>query len=233
MGGAMNVFGAFTFGALIKTFLPGFVWLTAVVIALFEWPAVGTFIDRHESLAAVLSIPASILLGLLSNILVFMGVNDLLVRYPVRSNNKLLFDLYDALCAQMKAKCWASIDCPNPDMEKAFNQEIDPELLMLHKVGVSTLAYIREQYWFHLEFQLNLLLSCIGITVVTCFYLYKIGAFTGVAIVGIAILVVFLLTWLLISAARKNYQRHIAKMASMMAAVLCPPSQETSAAAKS
>jgi hypothetical protein len=28
----MNIFGAFTFGSLIKTFLPGFVWLIAIVI---------------------------------------------------------------------------------------------------------------------------------------------------------------------------------------------------------
>ena len=29
---AMNIFGAFTFGSLIKTFLPGFVWLVAIVM---------------------------------------------------------------------------------------------------------------------------------------------------------------------------------------------------------
>lgn len=230
----MNVFGAFTFGALIKTFLPGFVWLIAGVIGLLEWPAVaspvGTFIAAHDSLATVLSIPAAILLGLLSNILVFMGLNDVLVRGPVRYNNKPLFDLHDALSAQMRAKCWAAIDCPDRDVETAFNRAIDPELLMLHSVGVGTLAYVREQYWFHLEFQLNLLLSCFSIAVVTCIYLYRGASYLGVVAV---ILAIVLLSWLLISAARKNYERHISKMASMMAAVLCPPSLETSADAES
>jgi len=39
----MNIFGAFTFGSLIKTFLPGFVWLVAMVmvsvdVACLVWP---------------------------------------------------------------------------------------------------------------------------------------------------------------------------------------------------
>jgi hypothetical protein len=229
----MNVFGAFTFGALIKTFLPGFVWLTALVIgetqlaSAMGWPSVWTFIDKHESLAAVLAIPASILLGLISNILVFMGVNDSLVRKPARRNDESLFGLHDAQSNQMKVKCWASINCvdgTDGKMERAFTEHVDPELLMLHKIGVNTLAYIREQYWFHLEFQMNLLMSFCGIAFAMCFYLYKIHGVTGVlaTVFGVSLVGSFL-----VSAARKNYRRHIAKMASMMAAVLCPPSPET------
>jgi hypothetical protein len=36
----MNIFGAFTFGSLIKTFLPGFVWLIAlgiVAVDIAQW----------------------------------------------------------------------------------------------------------------------------------------------------------------------------------------------------
>jgi len=230
----MNVFGAFTFGALIKTFLPGFVWLTAAVIGEVEiagvlgLPSIWSFTDKHESLATVLAIPLSILLGLISNMFVFMGINDLLVRNPVRRNNQPLFDLHEALSFQMKSKCRLFVDCANAEMERTFNSDIDPELLMLHKVGVGTVAYIREQYWFHLEFQMNLLLSLCGIAFVLCFYFHKMYGFIGV---GFTVLVVILTSWFLVSAAQKNYRRHIAKMASMMAAVLCPPDQETTGAA--
>lgn len=73
----MNVFGAFTFGSLIKTFIPGFVWLVALwllwrggaalVPVLPPLPAVT---DSQLQNGLVAAIPIAILLGLLSNIVV-------------------------------------------------------------------------------------------------------------------------------------------------------------------
>jgi hypothetical protein len=230
----MNVFGAFTFGALIKTFLPGFVWLAALAIgetelaAVLGWPSVWEFIKQKDSLAAVLAVPSSILLGLISNILVFMGLNDWLVRAPVRRDAPQLFGLYDELSARMRGKCWSAVAC-NDKFQGAFKDHIDVELMILHKVGVNTLAYIREQYWFHLEFQMNLFLSLTAIAFVACFYFGRIHGMIGVAA---TLVVVAAVDAFLVSAARKNYCRHIAKMASMMAAVLCPADKETPTPAK-
>jgi hypothetical protein len=231
----MNVFGAFTFGALIKTFLPGFVWLVALVIAEADLsqafgkePQIWTFAQDKDQLAVVLAIPASILLGLLSNVIVFMGVNDRLVRVPVRKAYSKLFALYDDLAARLRDRCWTAIGCADQDLKTAFNDNIDVELIMLHSIGTTTLAYIREQYWFHLEFQMNLLLSIwalafacaasVGLNAPS--YQYALALLLAIAAVGGAG------TWFLLFAARKNYCRHVAKMASMMASVLCPPAKE-------
>jgi hypothetical protein len=235
----MNVFGAFTFGALIKTFLPGFVWLVALVIAEADLsqafgmePQLWAFAQNKDQFAVVLAIPASILLGLLSNMIVFMGVNDHLVRVPVRAANAKLFALYDDLAARLRARCWNAIGCTGQDLETAFKENIDVELIMLHSIGTSTLAYIREQYWFHLEFQLNLLLSlwalalacAVSIGLNAQSYQHAFALLLAIVVVGAAG------TWFLLFAARKNYCRHVAKMASMMASVLCPPVKEPSRA---
>src|SRR5215813_14054958 len=105
----MNIFGAFTFGSLIKTFLPGFVWLLAFAIVLVDcdqffrlginlWPFVSDK-DRATFIVA-LAIPACILFGVLSNIIVFMGVNDRMVRRPVRNDHRDLFAIHDHLARQ-------------------------------------------------------------------------------------------------------------------------------------
>ncbi|KPF92973.1 hypothetical protein IP86_23700 [Rhodopseudomonas sp. AAP120] len=221
----MNVFGAFTFGALIKTFLPGFVWLAAIVLGetqlapWFGWPSWGNYViaANNQTLATVLAVPLSILLGLGSNILVFMGINDRLVRKPMRMTKEPLFELYDELSALLRARCWSAINCIDASHAGAFRDSIDPEQLLLHRVGVNTIGYVREQYWFHLEFQMNLWLSITIFSAAFCGYLIGSHAPTrAIVIVGFYAGA----SWVLISAARKNYCRHTEKMASMMAAVL-------------
>ncbi|NJO54184.1 MAG: hypothetical protein HC829_04450 [Bacteroidales bacterium] len=176
----MNVFGSFTFGALIKTFLPGFVLLVALAIgesqvaSALGWPTVWSLIDKNDSFAAVIAVPASILLGLISNIFVFMGVNDWLVRGPTRRHSPNLFHLYDELSGRMRKKCWSGINCGD-SYEGSFNDNIDVELIMMHKVGVNTLAYIREQYWFHLEFQMNMFIAVTAIAVAIEIYFIRMN----------------------------------------------------------
>ncbi|ABD07344.1 hypothetical protein RPB_2642 [Rhodopseudomonas palustris HaA2] len=233
----MNVFGAFTFGALIKTFLPGFVWLAALVLGETQlapwlgWPSWGHYViaKEYQTSATVLAVPLSILLGLISNILVFMGINDNLVRKPVRVKNAPLFELFDELSALLRARCWSAIGCIDASRAGAFKDNIDPEQLLLHKIGVSTIGYIREQYWFHLEFQMNLWLSITVLSAALCGYL--IGSQTPTRAILIVAVYAFA-SWVLISAARKNYCRHIEKMASMMAAVLAGADKDPAPAAR-
>ena len=104
----MNIFGAFTFGSLIKTFLPGLVWLLAILMLEIDIaqmlqvePMLWTFVRTKDQAALVLAIPASILIGLVSNIVVFMGINDWLVRTPVRHSHRDLCALYDALAQRI------------------------------------------------------------------------------------------------------------------------------------
>ncbi len=232
----MNIFGAFTFGGLIKTFLPGFVWLIAIAIleaditqAHGASPFILNYAKTHDQAALLLSIPVSILLGLLSNIVVFMGVNDFLVRDPVKKANPRLFALYDSLTAKIRDRCWKGAGLEDEEGRKEFDRHADAELIVLPTVGADKLAYIREQYWYHLEFQINLLLS-----VVVLFAALAVRSWLNVS--SFSAFVIHLLSYsilaglvcvLLVRAARKNYHRHIAKMMSLMASILSPKAQES------
>jgi len=224
----VNVFSAFTFGSLIKTFLPGLVWLIAIVLIVTDieqlvgaprviWDAV----QGHDQAALVLSFPASILLGLLSNILVFMGVNDRLVRNRARRVDPDLFRLHDQLKARILDRYWKLLGHSDDRFRPVFDKHVDVEIIMLDVLGTEKVAYLREQYWYHLEFQINLLMSLI-----LMFFALVLNAFLSFSACGLVwiltLYVIFFvpLCLLLLVAARKNYQRHVAKVASLMAAML-------------
>lgn len=234
----MNIFGAFTFGSLIKTFLPGLVWLIAIGILeadvsqlVEEPPIIFAFVKANTQAALVLAIPASILLGLLSNIAVFMGVNDRLIRDPVKKANPGLFALYDRLADQIRDQYWDLVECADEDVRREFNLHIDAELIMLQTIGVEKMAYVREQYWYYLEFQINLILSILMLFLsLAAFSALHANSFHNFFI---HVLLYFALMapvcGLLFRAARKNYQRHISKMLSLMASIVCPrPNRDSS-----
>ncbi len=226
----MNIFGAFTFGSLIKTFLQGFVWLIAILILVYDYSAVRglnaefwTKVAAKDQAALVLAFPASILLGLLSNVIVFMGVNDLLVRKPVRAKNRELFALHDELARRIREQSWTAL-APQGNLNATqFDCNIDHEMILLERVGVEKLAYVREQYWYHLEFQLNLMLSVVFLLFAIAVAAVLKNGFYG-ALVSLLMCIVagFVISLGLVMSARKNYCRHVAKMASLMTAVLTP-----------
>jgi hypothetical protein len=227
----MNIFGSFTFGSLIKTFLPGMVWLLALGVLetdisrlLQAEPFLLTLVRDSAQVSLVLAIgfPAAILLGLMSNIVVFMGVNDWLVRTPVKQANADLFSLYDRLAARIRDRCWPSAGSAVPGARRVFDEHTDVEIIMLASVDQDKVTHVREQYWYHLEFQLNLLLSLValfvGATVNACL---KAGSACYGLLQLLAYLAVFVPIWIgLLKAARKNYSRHVSKMLSLMAGIL-------------
>jgi hypothetical protein len=227
----MNVFGAFTFGSLIKTFVPGFVWIIA--LGLLWWdahallpaivPAIALPAAGEEQTVLVLAVPVSILLGLLSNIVVFMGVNDVLVRNRAPRMAPVLFDLRKQLLARVRAQVWRSARLEDGAAHAFFMERADGELLVLETLDLNKLMYVREQYWYHLEFQVNILLSTgcgwVGLVLSPV----VIGA--GPAWVGLtrAVLVTVVLAGLCVllwRSALRNYIRHIEKMCTLMAMAL-------------
>ena len=244
----MNVFGAFTFGSLIKIFLPGLIWVLALVLlwrdahAIFPLVPPPLTIDGEEQNLLVLAIPASIMLGLLSNIVVFMGLNDVLVRSPIRRRQPDLFELYDWLVARIRQESWDKLGCADAGLQTLFMAQADAELLVLNKVGMSELIYVREQYWYHMEFQVNLALALLGVLAGLLLAPQVRDACDAYADCGPAIaawvrclvevvtlggLCVFLRT-----GALKNDSRHVAKMCALMTAVICRDADDLAGAAK-
>ena len=231
----MNIFGAVTFGNLIKTFLPGLVWLIAFAILeadfaqlrgykSYLWKILGN--KEQASTVLILAFPASIFVGLLSNVVVFMGLNDFLVRTPFRKKRAELFALHAKLSQQVREKCWTALGLNDPALKRSFDEWADPEIIIVERIGADKLAYVREQYWFHLEFQLNLLISFGAIFVALVVSGFINGSFDlarGIERIVAAIVVFGFLCRGLLLAARKNYERHMAKMASLMIALLSQP----------
>jgi len=235
----MNIFGAFTFGSLIKTFLPGIVWLLAIGIlevdiaqALHAKPFISSFVQTHEPASLALAFPAAILLGLMSNIVVFMGVNDRLVRNPVRNANAALFSLYDLIATRIRDRCWQTLALGDQKTRQDFDACTDVEIIMLPALGPANLAYVREQYWYHLEFQMNLLLSLVALFAGAAINTWmNASSFLSFLVQLLIYLILFVPVWAwLLKAARKNYCRHISKMLSLMTGVLCPQQERPEAA---
>jgi hypothetical protein len=241
----LNIFSAFTFGSLIKTFIPGFVWLVAFGLveaeisrALSGPPDIWQFASAHEQAALVLAIPAAILLGLLSNIAVFMGLNDWLVRKPVRKKYGELFALYDSLIALFRSKCWNALNLTNDRLRVSFEAYTDVEIMILKVIDLDELIYVREQYWYHLEFQVNLFISSIALFI-ALFLLSvvnipdssmlrnpdcsarNISDCLSILIWAFVFTSAALLSYVsLIPAARKNFERHISKISSLIATAI-------------
>ncbi len=227
----MNIFGAFTFGSLIKTFLPGVVWLLAfgvlekdIAQALGYKPFILSFVQTKEQASLVLGFPTAILLGLMSNIVVFMGLNDWLVRNPVKKAQPRLFSLYDRLATRIRDHCWRELTLDDQMARRQFDANTDVEFVILPALGPEKLAYVREQYWYHMEFQMNLFLSLLALLIGVA-----VNARNGATSfwellmdIGIYLILFVPVLALLLIAARKNYARHMSKMLSLMAGVLCP-----------
>ena len=234
----MNIFGAVTFGSLIKTFLPGLVWLIAFIIVdadlaqlcgyeSYVWKTLAN--KDFAPALLILAFPASILIGLLSNVVVFMGLNDFLVRNPLKKKQRELFDLHTSLADKVREQCWTSLALGNPALKASFDKWTDPEIIIIERIGADKLAYVREQYWYHLEFQLNLLISLVAVFIaisVSIFINYGFNLALISERMAAATIASGFICYGLLMAARKNYERHIAKMASLMIALLSRPKDD-------
>lgn len=235
----MNVFGTFTFGNLIKTFLPGFLWLIVIIFieslfaeysgrhnlySLFTSSKNHTSANSIPQSALLLSIPIAILFGLISNIIVFMFVNDWLVRKPFADKYPDLKALHDQFCNRIISNKAHLIGFENEIHKKQFLNEVDSEIIILADYDLPKFAYIREQYWYYLEFQMNMLLATISLLVVLFLYFCQINVGFGWHFTNFVTLIPLCI--LLLYSARKNYMRHITKMVSLYASTIIEQEKE-------
>ena len=132
---------------------------------------------------------------------------------------------------RIRSQCRETLALDQQEARHDFDTHTDVELIMLAELGTTTLAYVREQYWYHLEFQMNLLLSFVGLFVGAALNT-GLGPCTGISLLlnlFLYFLVFPVMGALLLTAARKNYARHISKMLSLMVGVLCQREKKASA----
>ena len=132
---------------------------------------------------------------------------------------------------RIRSQCRETLALDQQEARHDFDTHTDVELIMLAGLGTTTLAYVREQYWYHLEFQVNFLLSFVGLFVGAALNA-GLGPCTGMSLLlnlFLYFLVFPVMGALLLTAARKNYARHISKMLSLMVGVLCQREKKASA----
>ncbi len=89
----MNLFGAFSFGSLIKTFLPGFMlffvfllYLELFVYWVHCYIGIFSYLFSNPIILGIISIPTSSILGITLNSIIFSGLSDWLIENKHKKN---------------------------------------------------------------------------------------------------------------------------------------------------
>jgi len=161
----MNLFGAFGFGSLIKTFLPGLIlfiilllYLELSVYYLHNYIGIFNFMFTNPVLFTLVSIPVSIILGVILNSIVFSGFSEAILEKKHKKDNKPFYDFRERIFNKINEKISHKFQLSEPD-RKTFMDVIDPRYLLLHKRSLDNIMYLRESYWYYMEFQLNTLIA--------------------------------------------------------------------------
>ena len=223
----MNIFGAFTFGRLIKTFLPGIVlfaasllYLDTILTLLGADFVVTRWAIDNPILTTVATVPASVILGIFLNTIVFGGLLDTLVRKPVDTKmaefNGKRDQVIDATIDKSGLK-----ELIEPDLMQYFRKKLDFEAFLLPRTDLNKLVFLQESYWYYLEFQINIALAAgYGSVGLIAWYTVvdgRLGLATPAAVAaGVGLLGLTAAgSLILIRTARLNYERHKLKLVSM------------------
>jgi hypothetical protein len=240
----MNLFSSFTFGRLIKTFIPGFVLLMSLLIILDGYlrahhgPSAMVYLDLPNSSAVIVSsaVVLCIILGLISNTIVFAGLNDWLVRAPVKKAHPVLFEakkhvenmISETYIRNIRGRLAGDSACQSAEsgeniwIDQAESQ-IDAEYVILREFDTSKILYIQEQYWYYMELHINLAFS---IAVMIPSFLFRDISVHGhmtfdrdLAFIAISIgMIAFL-----VRMAKSNYLRHSKKILSLFCSFFKEP----------
>jgi hypothetical protein len=231
----MNLFGAFNFGRLIKTFLPGFVILIGLCLVIDSSIVLATsnrlflkWIERDAVLLTLISIPLSLICGIVSNMVCFTFVTDKLIRLPYNRENAALNNLQESVSNWVNEHC-ASKDKLNPTILNEFKNYFDLEYFLLPIIKLEKLSYLQESYWYYLEFQLNITLASIFFALAAISWSALYFPVLGLScraylclVVAFSSLVAFV-ALLSVKAARLNYDRHRRKLISFLIGTIYTP----------
>lgn len=223
----MNIAGM-GFTRLIKTFVPG-VLLFIIAVGYVEVAATlgrGQYVllplfATNVSIAVAVASVAGIMLGVLSNMVVFAWANDRLVRKPFDAAHPWVAETERSLTRRAVHIKRAKDLAPQVPMD-AF----DAEYLLTAEIPLDKDTFLRESYWYYLEFQMNTALAIlVGLPLaVSGAYAYFVWLGlppTGGVVLGamIALVLSYMIVWL-IQTARLNYRRHALKRISMLIAAV-------------
>lgn len=224
----MNLFGTFSYGNIIKTFIPGVFFVVAIALLVDDYNYLRSgvyiifdFTSSNPVLSIALLIPLSIFMGIVSNSLCFTLIIPRFIEQPFKDKNPDFLEYKNSVIKEMKSHYMALLKTPS-DMEKSFNDHMDVRSFLLNKKELSTLQYLRESYWYFMEFQVNSIMAITILAfggVLNIILRYKSGAMPSDMVFAYLIVIflcVSVLFKMFMSAARENYVKHEKKSLSYL-----------------
>lgn len=220
----MNPIGAFSFGRILKTFLPGFMALLGLWLCLdarFYWlyqaSPIWCWVQANASAAMFASVPLSLACGMILNALSFSYLLDPLIRAPYQKEHPGFAILWKGVGDHLRAKTESL-----PEDPEASTPYWDLEYFLLPLVPMEKYTFLEESYWYYLEFCLNFLLALALDTLAISFALLawfshkpSTRAFPWFSLI-VMTGVVALLFRAMLTAARRDFEKHNAKKLSLL-----------------
>lgn len=223
----MNLFGALTFGRIVKTFLPGFVVFVSLIagidaaVCLLRADAALHWIARNSAALMVLAIPSSLVLGLFLNSLFFAFLSKYLIGVDAyRRNNPDTLEIEEACVREMRdqvAKDLSIADSTKQLLESNLERGVGRavfryDFLLMPYVSLAHYQVLQDSYHYYMEFQTNLAAS---LGLLEALGLMRIFAESGtepftiaakIWLAGILTMICVSMIVVCIKAARKNYE---------------------------
>ena len=229
----MNVFGAFGFGSLIKTFLPGllffFAFLGYVEIFLYlvhGYAALHAYLFGKPVLLTAIAIPASVILGATLNSIVYSGFSEWILEKRHKAECMDFYDFRERMFNTITQAAGDRVTLSHED-HNAFMTYVDPRYFLLHKRSLENIMYLRESYWYYMEFQLNTLMALsIGLPAILAALLIVmheslVGMQAGIASMALILLLYAGFSRLFLKSARDNLDAHRKKELSLLIGTAC------------
>lgn len=208
------------FRHLIKTLVPGCPVVICIIVILnmalkFVDKAndgvIYNYISNFPLISGVVLIPLSVAVGLIMNAFVFLHMfRPIIKQFDNRNKNFLKFEkkIVDVVYAHYYKYIYDDIECEKMEEMKKHTKISS---LLLCKKGVGTIEYIKNNYWYYMEFHLNFIITIIFITFTSVVYIISSDfirlkeGMIGIFVIG---LVALLLVRFLRNAAYVNYQSY-------------------------
>lgn len=224
----MDLFGSFNFSRLIKTFLPGFMlclsamaYVDIIALQIANKYILYFFAFESPVLFTVLLIPISIIFGVYSNTFFFALGYELLIFNHFKKKNIDLFNFENTVKEKIKTQLIDEMVLLE-EQKESFIKHLDIKSFYLNKLDVDKISFLKDSFWYYLEFQLNILLGLNTLCPAVIFFIIKGGInlsihWTIITLIIISFFVIIVaVNSLFIKSARKNFKHHKEKYLSLL-----------------
>ncbi len=225
----MNLSGVFSYGNLLKTFLPGLLLLCGFILLADSYilydPGQSTKRLAEElmktptiSIAFIAS--GSIFLGIISNSVHFKWTIPFLGKMFERKNQDFI-DFKKAVFLEIDGH-YAKLLSISEKYQPIGKYGFDARAFLLNRTDVVVLQYLRESYWYYMEFQINSIGASIILSIALTIYAavnFQAGNINYVSFVLILVVLCLFTTLIVVvffKAACENYEKHEKKYFSFV-----------------